>query len=249
MEKFKFIMSKQLLKHMVQQEGRYDLIEMNSLVTLKYMLFTEKNRLVQLDPTQKMDVVSKQLTIIDKETGQKKVIEYDKSLNSKPKASAQSSDVKAFQYYQSYDFNRWGWLANTYIKNKGYVIPSWNQIKDSIAQEEVDQERQKLHKNQKKQLTQDDIDTSIEIAKTLQNLINVWDGIFDDFDEVEKYPQPDQPIQEKDFKNPYGYTVRNTLYLYSLDTYLYRCLNWACRSQNYIERLGCFAVVLSRVLK
>lgn len=54
---------------MVQQEGRYDLIEMNSLVTLKYMLFTEKNRLVQLDPTQKMDVVSKQLTIIDKETG------------------------------------------------------------------------------------------------------------------------------------------------------------------------------------
>lgn len=39
------------------------------------------------------------------------------------------------------------------------------------------------------------------------------------------------------------------MYLYSLDSYLYRNLNWHARTKTYNERMGCFAVILSDVLK
>ena len=89
---------------MIYEEGRYDLKEMNSLINLKYRLTLEKNRIFQLTQTKKIDILSKQLQVIDKDTGQVEVIQYKESLNPKVTKSAQSSDNTAFTKYLSYEF-------------------------------------------------------------------------------------------------------------------------------------------------
>ena len=73
---------------MIYEEGRYDLKEMNSLINLKYRLTLEKNRIFQLTQTKKIDILSKQLQVIDKDTGQVEVIQYKESLNPKVTKSA-----------------------------------------------------------------------------------------------------------------------------------------------------------------
>lgn len=58
------------------------------------------------------------------------------------------------------------------------------------------------------------------------------------------------PINEKDFKDPYSKTIKAIFFLYSLECFLYRKLNWAARSKasSCIDNLGCFAAVLSKAL-
>lgn len=60
----------------------------------------------------------------------------------------------------------------------------------------------------------------------------------------------DKPITENEFKDPFGKTNKAIFYLYSLESYLYRRLNWAARTKQKecIPNLGCFAAILSRSL-
>ena len=90
-----------------------------------------------------------------------------------------------------------------------------------------------------------DIEASKKANQFTQKLVQNWNHIFH---KLGRAPDEDKPIKDEEFKNPYSYTVKNTLYLYSLDMYLYGCLNWAARSKTYLKNMGCFASVLSQVL-
>lgn len=87
-----------------------------------------------------------------------------------------------------------------------------------------------------------------KLVELLANKIQIWNDIFNNLNIPEK--DNDQPISERQFKNPYSYTVISTFYLYSLDEYLYRRLNWAARTKQAkcVKNMGCFATVLSQCL-
>lgn len=36
-----------------------------------------------------------------------------------------------------YDFDRWGWLGNEYLKLHNFRLPSWNMIQDAIIKEQI----------------------------------------------------------------------------------------------------------------
>jgi len=60
----------------------------------------------------------------------------------------------------------------------------------------------------------------------------------------------ENPIPEKEFKDPKSKTIKAIFYLYSLDSYLYGRLNWAARSKekSCVKNLGAFAAILSKAL-
>jgi len=74
-----------------------------------------------------------------------------------------------------------------------------------------------------------------------------WEALFANF-ELPK--DTDQPIKEREFNDPQGKTIKAIFYLYSLETFLYRRLNWAARSKaaECVDNLGCFAAILSKAL-
>ena len=70
------------------------------------------------------------------------------------------------------------------------------------------------------------------------------------FESIDLPGDIDKPIKENDFKEPYGKTNKAVFFLYSLESFLYKRLNWAARTkqESCIANLGCFAAILSRSL-
>lgn len=60
----------------------------------------------------------------------------------------------------------------------------------------------------------------------------------------------DTPIQDHEFKDPFGRTNKAIYKLYSRESFLYRRLNWAARNKEKkcVKNLGCFAAILSESL-
>jgi len=49
-----------------------------------------------------------------------------------------------------FEFGRWGWLGNQYLQRHNYQLPSWNQIKRAIINEQIVVLRDDAHASVKK---------------------------------------------------------------------------------------------------
>lgn len=36
-----------------------------------------------------------------------------------------------------FDFGRWGWLGNEWLKRNNFILPSWSQVKTAILNEQI----------------------------------------------------------------------------------------------------------------
>lgn len=173
-----------------------------------------------------------------------------------------------------FDFERWGWLGNQYLKRHNYQLPSWNQIKRAIINEQivviaddakVNVEKKlafELHKkfaapdpNDEEEAPpeepkKDETKKKKDTEKTLEAMAikgQTWEVRFQNMILPEDL---DRPLEDKDFKDPYSPTNKSVFKLYSLETFLYWKLNKCAREQLEvgIENMGCFACVMSRAL-
>ena len=46
-------------------------------------------------------------------------------------------DLNGFDNPLKFEFHKWGWLGNEYLKRNDYKLPSWNQIKAAIIREQI----------------------------------------------------------------------------------------------------------------
>lgn len=94
---------------------------------LNYYRTFIKHRYVHLSSTEKVDVWLKLLYVRD-ENGNVTAHQYDDALNNKTKGSQQQADADPFANAMKYRFENWGWLANQYLKQNDFIMPSWSKV-------------------------------------------------------------------------------------------------------------------------
>ena len=115
---------------------------------LNYYRTFIKHRYVYLSSTEKVDVWLKLLYVRD-ENGNVTAHQYDDALNNNTKGSQQQADADPFANAMKYRFENWGWLANQYLKQNDFIMPSWSKVQECIIQEEVIQIREEEAKKMK----------------------------------------------------------------------------------------------------
>lgn len=86
-----------------------------------------------------------------------------------------------------------------------------------------------------------------EIEKKLKTMAQKEQGWEVRFEYLQM-PDSDEPLEDNDFKDPYGMTNKAIFKLYSLQTFLYWKLNRCARNKTPNMNLACFAALLSRSL-
>ena len=102
----------------------------------KYQKLMDKQRYVRMSATETVDVWS-QLLIVDKGYGVKKRYRYHECLSKMNQEKLKRSEENGFENPFKFQFDNWGWLGHLWLENNDFRLPSWNQLKRAILNEQI----------------------------------------------------------------------------------------------------------------
>lgn len=120
-----------------------------SCIRLKYHLYLKKNRYLQMNLQEKVDIWSMKLILSDvgPNAGIKAILPFDHGDN-QLSGTNHMQDNFAFIKQELYQYSNWGWLSNQYFKLINDLrMPSWQQVQECIIEEEIVMEREKVLQN------------------------------------------------------------------------------------------------------